>query len=284
MAGQAPSGAPMRLRLRAAVETNEWEGPKEPQGKCFWNAIRWCMFNPDPANLVIHGQVELSEGPRAGQRGEHAWVEQGNVVIDPTYGFKGSKGLYYRLTKAVPEASYTGKQALQHSVKFGNQGPWHEHELARKASTEPDLKQQLEALRPQFATAAQKVYDEWDQDPKTDELNGGGICHLIADEIASIIQQNIPRVETTCFSHSDEQHVSTLCWLEDEPEDEDEDTEPDLPSEVRVYDVDINPHNYEHGAGYTWTKIPDVMFCDGWVSIYPDWVKRKDLKNLSEGW
>ena len=39
------------------------------------------------------------------------------------------------------------------------------------------------ALIPQIIAAAQSQYDTWDQsNPDMDELCGGGICHLIADE------------------------------------------------------------------------------------------------------
>ena len=40
-------------------------------------------------------------------------------------------------------------------------------------------------LKPEIAKVAQAVYDEWDENE--DEYAGGGICHLIADEIVSLL-------------------------------------------------------------------------------------------------
>lgn len=102
-----------------------------------------------------------------------------------------------------------------------------------------DIKQ----LVPQFIIVAQKIYDSWDQsDPENDELNGGGICHLIADEIAGVLQQNgIDAV--TVSAQIGEQHVYTVCNVRE-----------------GVFEVDISPSAYESGGGYTWRKTHDVIF------------------------
>ena len=100
----------------------------------------------------------------------------------------------------------------------------------------------------QFIEAAQKVYDSWDED-LIEELNGGGICHLIAEEFCSILAINgIDACEVTDYSI---QHVYTIMQLKD-----------------GIYSLDIPPYNYEIGGGYSWVKIPDVIFNQSLIEIY----------------
>ena len=113
------------------------------------------------------------------------------------------------------------------------------------------LGQRLETLRPQFAAVAQKVYDGWIQD-EDDDLNGGGICHLIAEEMAGVIHHNIPRANAgTVSAQIGEQHVWVVCYTRNEG-----------------YMVDIHPSTYERGGGYTWTKIPGVHFDSSDIIIH----------------
>jgi hypothetical protein len=100
----------------------------------------------------------------------------------------------------------------------------------------------IRALAPQIAEAAQEVYDAWDQsDPDNDELNGGGICHLIADKIVSILWgADIPCSSQTA---SDVQHVYVVAQCSD-----------------GVFEVDIPYRIYETGSMFTWTKRPGVVF------------------------
>lgn len=100
----------------------------------------------------------------------------------------------------------------------------------------------ISALRPQIAAAAQEVYDGWDQsDPDNDDLNGGGICHLIADKIVGILMEaNVP---CTSQSSTHEQHVYVVAQCSD-----------------GVFEVDIPHRLYERGAAFTWHKVPGVIF------------------------
>ena len=105
----------------------------------------------------------------------------------------------------------------------------------------------VEALRPKIAAAAQEVYDNWVQD-EHDDLNGGGICHLIAEEVANIVSSAGVPVSTQCSTY--EQHVYCVCQVYE-----------------GIFEVDIPYRTYEHGAGFTWTKIPDVQFTTDYVTI-----------------
>jgi hypothetical protein len=99
---------------------------------------------------------------------------------------------------------------------------------------------EVKKLLPNIVAAVQEEYDSWDENQ--DEYAGGGICHLIADRICGVLGEH----NIDCFTVSAEigdQHVWTIAKVRE-----------------GVYNVDINPHMYEMGGGYTWTKIPDVEF------------------------
>lgn len=125
------------------------------------------------------------------------------------------------------------------------------------------IEQRLEALRPQFATAAQQVYDSWVQD-EDDEYGGGGICQDIADVIGDVIHQNIPDINAGPVSAScGEQHVWVMLYTDTEG-----------------FSIDIPYHLYERGGGYSWTKIPGVTFDPNDIEIYS--TGREDAYNALE--
>lgn len=109
-------------------------------------------------------------------------------------------------------------------------------------------KADLLRLKNDFAKAAQKIYDEWDE-AKIEELNEGGICQDIADAIADVLNHH--GIETGTVSQSiGDQHVYAIAKVEE-----------------GVFEIDISPHTYERGGGYHWTKIPDVTFDAGDIRI-----------------
>ena len=105
----------------------------------------------------------------------------------------------------------------------------------------------INQLRPQLVQAAQKVYDGWRQD-EDDDLAGGGICHLIADQMAHILSAAGIPVWTVSSTH--EVHVYCVAQCVD-----------------GVFEVDIPWSVYERGGGYTWTKLPNIVFDQDNVSI-----------------
>ena len=106
-------------------------------------------------------------------------------------------------------------------------------------------------LRPLFVKSAQEIYDEWDESDE-DTYAGGGICHFIAEEIASICSNKIRGAISTVYTYSDVQHVVTIVGS---------------PSTGECYSIDIPYRIYEEGGGYSWTKIPDVKFDNNDVMI-----------------
>jgi hypothetical protein len=100
--------------------------------------------------------------------------------------------------------------------------------------------QNITAWKPTMCRFAQHIYDEWDQSDKENgdpELGFGGICDLIAEQICHVLGQ----VDVACVSWNSEgigeNHTSVIANLAD-----------------GVFEVDIPPHVYENGGGYTWYK------------------------------
>jgi hypothetical protein len=145
------------------------------------------------------------------------------------------------------------------------------------------LLESLQDLRPKLALAAQSVYDEWDasdQEFGDCEVGFGGICHLIADAMASIIGDELPWACVTSVNHQDEVHVSLVVWVDPGTEE----GEPPAGDEtVDAVDVDISPYRYERGGGYEWTKIENVTIRPEDVTLYPRSVRMCDLELMSEG-
>lgn len=102
---------------------------------------------------------------------------------------------------------------------------------------------------PAICAAVQKVYDNWDQsDPDNDELNGGGVCHLIADEIAVIL--NNAGMHLTTQQSMNEQHVFCVGQFSD-----------------GVFEIDIPHQYYERGSGFRWYKLPNIVFTPDYVHV-----------------
>ena len=100
----------------------------------------------------------------------------------------------------------------------------------------------LISLKPLMAEAAQKEYDEWEQDKEgLDEmLGGGGICDQIANRISDVIVSNTD-FDIAMGGAEGEDHAWVL-----------------VKTPEGIYEIDIHPGIYESGGGYSWTKIPDV--------------------------
>jgi GNAT superfamily N-acetyltransferase len=154
----------------------------------------------------------------------------------------------------------------------------------RAAMADSELGKVLKSLKPQFAAAAQKVYDEWDASDETygdAEVGFGGICHLIVDEWVDLVAER--GYNATSFSHSEQVHVSMTVWANPPERGEDEDEDDYASEQVEVFDVDLNPYNYETGGGYSWKKIPDVTIDPGDISIYGQFVSKEDLQAIEDG-
>lgn len=111
---------------------------------------------------------------------------------------------------------------------------------------------ELKSLRQEFAAAAQRVYDGWEQDEAGEdpELGHGGICQDIADAIAGVLSDH--GIECcTVSAECGEQHVWAVALVDG-----------------NAWSVDISPYAYERGGGYSWRKIPGVQFSPEDIELY----------------
>ena len=127
----------------------------------------------------------------------------------------------------------------------------------------------IKRLIPKFITAAQKVYDEWQQneDGEDIELGYGGICQDIADAIAGVLNSHGIDSTTVDSGGMGEQHVWAIAKTFD-----------------GVFEVDIPYSSYERGGGYTWKKIPDVQFTPRDISIHKISVDPDDFEKMANSY
>ncbi len=125
----------------------------------------------------------------------------------------------------------------------------------------------VKTLMPKIVNAAQHAYDQWDQneDGYDEELGGGGICQDIADGIADVL--NNAGIEARIVDNNGvgEQHVWVVAKFKE-----------------GIYEVDIPPHEYETGGGYSWRKIPNVTFTPRHVIVHPSYMSEEDFE--SDSW
>jgi hypothetical protein len=87
-------------------------------GQCYEETFN-IMLNDDivaKEGVIVHGKVR---DPKTKRWIEHAWIEMGNVVIDPTI----SDGMipikkYYDNLNAKPEKRYTNLEAVRNAFKL----------------------------------------------------------------------------------------------------------------------------------------------------------------------
>ena len=141
------------------------------------------------------------------------------------------------------------------STQSGLLSPQGKKKLEKKATSAVESRglpsiAAVKSLLPELCRVAQKEYDEWVVDPENpedDELDGGGICHLIADDVASALGKHGIDVHT--ISSNFEQHVYCVGAFEE-----------------GVFEIDLPYSVYETGAGYSWQKTEGVKIQpDDWI-------------------
>ena len=146
-----------------------------------------------------------------------------------------------------------------------------------KLAQDDSFLKNLKSLTSEFVEVAQKIYDDWDENP--DEYFNGGICHLIADAFVEIIYKHYPHYTATTMTRDDIQHVETIVYNMDFDSLNDDDL--DEETDIETVMIDLNPYIYEEGGGFSWTKIPDVEFENNDISFYKTFTDKKyiDLDN-----
>lgn len=114
------------------------------------------------------------------------------------------------------------------------------------------------SLLQELVAAAQRVYDDWEQneDGIDLELGCGGICQGIANSLQAVLIEHHFDC-TTVHSECGEQHV----WVV-------------IRHDNFYWELDIPYHRYERGSGYVWRKIPNIRFTPADILLTPshnDW-------------
>lgn len=117
-------------------------------GDCYEAAVLYMMDHalgmgvsePNPELRLVHGEV-AGQGPLEGKTFGHAWIEDGDMVIDKSNGRDTymPKFLYYsigRIDELDNYHVYTPEQVRKKLIEHGVYGPW-----------------DLQGQHPNFATA-----------------------------------------------------------------------------------------------------------------------------------
>jgi hypothetical protein len=121
--------------------------------------------------------------------------------------------------------------------------------LEEDEENKPPVKsiQDVKSSMSEIVNRAQKEYDLWDESD-IDTYAGGGICHIIADAIVDVLSDK--DIEVYSVSSNFEQHVYCIVRVIE-----------------GIYEVDIHHSTYETGGGYTWSKLPNIIFEDNDIFI-----------------
>jgi len=102
---------------------------REATGDCYEAAVKIMLLDtPNPNLRLVHGEV-AGQGPLEGVTLGHAWVEDGDVVIDNTNGrnITMPKVVYYaigRIDQINNFHVYTTEEARTKVLSFLHYGPW----------------------------------------------------------------------------------------------------------------------------------------------------------------
>lgn len=110
------------------IEKRGYKGPLHehtsdimgPAGDCFKNTNRWNAQKGEKTDFVCHGTVTNG----VGKTFAHAWIESGDIVIDPTTGVRMPKSKYYKLLQVKNVKRYDSTTAIRNQIKYRQHGPW----------------------------------------------------------------------------------------------------------------------------------------------------------------
>jgi hypothetical protein len=97
------------------------------EGDCYEAAAKLLYAHRScPGIVLVHGTV-TGQGPIAGIRYGHAWIEIGDVVLDPSNGrfVCARKSAYYAVGEIrEPVARYAFEAAARQMLETRHYGPW----------------------------------------------------------------------------------------------------------------------------------------------------------------
>ena len=96
-------------------------------GDCYEAAAMFVVAHAKSHGIrLVHGEVTGTGGEVLGIRYGHAWVELGDVVIDPSNGrcVVVRRPVYYAVGQAASTRAYTPDQAIRFLIDTRHYGPW----------------------------------------------------------------------------------------------------------------------------------------------------------------
>ena len=100
-------------------------------GTCFVDAYEFLSKNINPKYKLVHGLV-IGQGPIEGVVYNHAWIEEGDTVIDTSLKAQGRstykfpKEIYYAIGQINSKTifRYSHKEMVKNILETENYGPW----------------------------------------------------------------------------------------------------------------------------------------------------------------
>lgn len=109
-------------------------------GNCFQVAANLVIDAPSGKLVLAHG-ICTGRGSIAGEHIGHAWVEDGDTVLDYSNGnmFVGPRDFYYAMSTCRSVHLYNQKQTEKLLLKYRHFGPWPEDEEINQSVCRKDL-------------------------------------------------------------------------------------------------------------------------------------------------
>lgn len=108
-----------------------WYKEAKNRGDCFLVSGRYISSEgiTNPNLVLVHAIIKPRMGKMAGVSYWHAWIEDGNKVIDLSEGKTGTaaefnKDFYYGVADPQQIFKYTFKEVLEKTLSEHNWGPW----------------------------------------------------------------------------------------------------------------------------------------------------------------
>jgi hypothetical protein len=141
---------------------------KQAMGDCYETAGRYMLDNglsgKNPNIKLVHGEVS-GQGPLQGKTFGHAWIEDGDNIIDNSNGrhITMPKSEYYHIGNISNTRSYSPDQARENFLKYEHFGPWDDFTPTGKNYVDSDSVKKKKAAFYRIAAVTQDLVDNLDE-------------------------------------------------------------------------------------------------------------------------
>lgn len=173
-------------------------------GDCYEAAANYMLNNASNPNLrVVHGEVE-GQGPLEGVTFGHAWIEDGDTVIDPSNGgnLRMPRADYYALGKIDQLNNthvYGPQEAMRRMIETELYGPWDLVGKDVRWMNSPQWKEEAEDTIRQAAYLTATNYDDtaywaaaWDDEDDDDDEPRRRRTALARDPRPELVDTRLP--------------------------------------------------------------------------------------------